>query len=91
MTVVAAALIVLAGCAARLLGDAHPRVWAIWPFTATGLIVALDFLGHTGRDEILVQLAHVLIRGSRATDVVSLYAAADRRSTGIPEAAKSRP
>ena len=23
---------------------AHPRVWAVWPFAATGLIVALDFL-----------------------------------------------
>jgi diguanylate cyclase (GGDEF)-like protein len=44
VTVVAAALIVVAGLAARLLGDAHPSVWAIWPFSAIGLIVALDFL-----------------------------------------------
>jgi len=44
VTVIAAALIVVAGWAARRLGDAHPRVWAIWPFAAIGLIVALDFL-----------------------------------------------
>lgn len=44
VTVIAAALIVIAGGGARLLGDAHPKVWAIWPFVAVGLIVVLDFV-----------------------------------------------
>jgi len=44
VTIVAAALIVVAGLSARLLGDAHPVVWAVWPFAAIGLIVALDFV-----------------------------------------------
>jgi diguanylate cyclase (GGDEF)-like protein len=44
VTVVSAALIVVAAWAARRLGDAHPRVWAVWPFASTALIVALDFL-----------------------------------------------
>ncbi len=69
---VAAALIVVAGLAARLLSDAHPSVWAIWPFTAIGLIVALDFL--TGDATLSAQVFLIF---------PALYAASELRRPGV--------
>lgn len=72
VTVVAAALIVVAGLAARLLGDAHPIVWAVWPFVAVGLIVALDFL--TGDATLSAQVFLIF---------PALYAASELRRPGV--------
>lgn len=72
VTVVAAALIVVAGLAARLLGDAHPGVWAAWPFAATALIVALDFL--TGDATLSAQVFLIF---------PALYAASELRRQGV--------
>jgi diguanylate cyclase (GGDEF)-like protein len=72
VTVVAAALIVVAGLSARLLGDAHPRVWAGWPFAAISLIVALDFL--TGDATLSAQVFLIF---------PALYAAAELRRPGV--------
>ena len=44
VTAAAVAAIVGAGWAARRLGTAHPVIWALCPFLATALIVALDLL-----------------------------------------------
>lgn len=71
VTVVAAALIVVAGLGARLLGDAHPRVWAVWPFAATTLIVVLDFL--TGDATLSAQVFLIF---------PALYAASELRRPG---------
>ncbi len=72
VTVVAAALIVVAGLSARLLGDAHPRVWAGWPFAAISLIVALDFL--TGDATLWAQVFLIF---------PPLYAASELRRPGV--------
>lgn len=72
VTVVAAALIVVAGLSARLLGDAHPWVWAGWPFAAISLIVALDFL--TGDATLSAQVFLIF---------PALYAASELRRPGV--------
>ena len=71
VTVVAAALIVVAGFGARLLGAGHPVLWATWPFAATGLIVALDFLT---RDATLSAQVFLIFP--------ALYAASELRRRG---------
>ena len=71
VSVVAAGLIVVAGFGARLLGTAHPLMWAAWPFAATGLIVSLDFL--TGDATLSAQVFLIF---------PALYAASELRRPG---------
>ncbi len=72
LTVLAAALIMISGWSMRRRSNAHPVTWAVWPFAATTLIVALDLL--TADASTAAQIFMVF---------PALYAASQLRLAGV--------